>query len=71
MVEPITIVIAVTGLLSLFSMGINWFKKNIGGESPSPTLLSTVTQPHPPAILPSPIIEDTPSILERDHLFYH
>lgn len=62
MVEPITILIAVTSLISLFSTGIDWFKKHMVAESSSLTPLSITAQPHPPAILPPPINEDIPSI---------
>jgi hypothetical protein len=62
MVEPVTIIVAITTIISLFSSGINWIRKNMDTQSPLPASLSVTTQMYPPAILLSSINEDIPSI---------
>ncbi len=65
MVEPVTIIIAITSLFSLLSSGMDWIKKRMDSQSVSPTPLPIVAQTHPPAILPPPIQEDVPSRFEK------
>jgi len=62
MVEPVTILVAVTTIFSLFSMGVNWIKKTMDTQSPSPVPLSTTTPMPQLAIFPSSTNEDIPSI---------
>ncbi len=71
MVEPVTILVAVTTVFSLFSMGINWFKKTMDTQSPSPVPLSTTTPMPQLAMLPSSTNEDIQSIFKTDYRFYN
>jgi hypothetical protein len=59
MVEPLTIIIAITSLFSLLSSGINWIKNRAHSQSAP---LSIAAQTHPAAILPP---EDVPSRLKK------
>jgi len=67
MVEPVTILVAVTTIFSLFSIGVNWIKKTMDTQSPSPVPLSTTTPMPQLAIFPSSTNEDIPSIFKRDY----
>jgi hypothetical protein len=61
MVEPITIIIAVTTLFSILSSSMDWIKKRMDNQSAS---LPIVARTHPPAILPP---EAVPSRFENDY----
>jgi hypothetical protein len=71
MVEPVTIFLAATALISLFTTGINWIKSAISTQSPTPVPLSITTHAYQPAILSPSINQDTLSIFKRNNRFYH
>jgi hypothetical protein len=60
---PMTIIVTVGSLISLFYQGIGWIKQKMAEQPPSPsTVLRSVTT-HQPAILPPQRNGDPPSVL--------
>ncbi|CAF0882825.1 unnamed protein product [Rotaria sp. Silwood1] len=70
MVEPVSVIVGITTVINLVSIGVSWFKKWIGIDSSAATTLLIPVATYPPVIYASPIIEDTASILEQKIITY-